>query len=143
MGKKFVLYHTSAQDSENCNFETRLNGLTPCSTTSNYIRQYLRNLYKDKSLNKTCGKMTLVCNAFVGEKETVRSADASFLFSNGSIFTKVIGKCNALPNGDAEVGHIAEFTVIGGSEDFENARGTVTQKIISKNLRELTFKLKL
>ncbi len=137
---KFILYHSSANSNSNCNFEVKLKPLTPNTTTQNYIREYIRDLYKNSELTKKVGNMTLVCNAFIiPQSETIRSADASFMLKGGNIYTKAIGTCNAQTNGDAQIGHVAEFSIIGGSGMFEGATGTVYQKVISNTLRELKF----
>ncbi len=139
--KKFTLYHKSSIDSNNCNFEINTRALTPNSKTTNYIREYLRELYKNENLTEKVGEMTLICNAFITPTSTIRSADASFLLPDGSIFTKVIGECNAKNNGDAEIGHQAVFSIIGGSGKYEGSTGTVTQIIESDQLRKLKFRI--
>jgi len=136
---KFTLYHSGCGNNQNSNFEVELSKLCE-TTTRNFLREYIRDVYSDPTLTNKKGKMVLVCNAFIFEQEdTIRAADISFLLDNGKIYGKTIGICNPEENGDAKVGHFAIFDIIGGSGDYKNARGTVKQIVLTNNLRQLDF----
>lgn len=141
--KNFKIYHSNFSDSENCNFQKQMDPIPYPTTTSNILRNYLRTIYKNKSLEKKAGNMIMSCNAFIADStDTIRVADFSFIFTDkhsSTIFCKVIGVCNALINGDAKIGHVAKAAILGGTGIFENARGIMTQKILSENLREIDF----
>jgi hypothetical protein len=136
---KFNLFYESIQNSKNCDFEIKLNGLTNHSSTKNYIKEYLRNLYICPKLDKKAGKMTLVSNIFYLSHEEIVSSDAFFKLKHGNIYTKAIDvntkkKCDNKKN-------VTYFDIIGGSQRYKNIKGTIKQVVLNKKITQLTFNI--